>query len=1283
MASHGRTNFKHPSPRVSHVLESDAIESVSSPKPQDNDFSQPFYSPPATPFHTSFSPSEQAVDFGVGYLDIAPLVGNAEQVMPAQDQSRMSLTMEPMNPVFFDNPAVFNIVSEPPLEEAHEQRMKLAKPQSTEDRLLQHLPLIRHEYLTQGQLCYQLKKWGISKNIGQKTWQHIGRKIEKRKREGKESEVIHCGKRMKPSTTNKAINRHRETNIFTQISQRHSSLPSPTNPYLNVCTPQPLAMEFNWPNSLPWFKFRETYETLTLNFQRSDNSHLSSTDHLQGVHMATFDLITEYQFKRVHSVNVQPCISRLAANIGRAMPEWYPGEHLQTTQAIVQRPARESIHHYLKFIIYQISNNLPQFTDKKSWSKFRDLLIGIGILRIDLGGPYQQDATIKAFVEGLFRNEMIWGRFGDEGHDLNFVTWLLKSGQDPNTAVMLGVEDDVEQATPLQAAASGGFEKLVDLLLTFHADMSPSRQYPVSVVTLLMRAIRPDALKLRIIKRLFQHDDSINREGILHAAIELRDMDFVHEILRLDIDVTKTFERKSLPFYEENALSVALATGKDFTDVILQHVLPHDLFKLVTVDVFIAVAVEGDDDAISRLHNIRPVGSGRNQCGITPLEAAVYAGRLSTCKVLLALYNGLSPTLLFLAALGGHEDVLQLLIREGADVNGIVDPAVCGEFREGNGPPLKKDVFKTGSSPTIVYMMQRVPAEDLGVSSLNCFSVLIEKGAKMTSGAVSWSAEGCAVRPLLAALGAGGSPDEKNPSGKSALQSALHETPDWSKASSAQRRFKTVQALLKNGAKLLGGEVASAIRLQDESLIELLLSSGAGLKDTSNEGVSRLEIAIAFGSQEMVRQMREACSGQYDPGSLCAAVQARDLPLVDSLLSNRPRKANCHLLEGTAVGVAARSGDSDLLRKLLHHLQLDGEPILALLPRVQRDCERQVGKRLFWRQSFRRRPYTCTKHSPLALAALGTDTTGFRELLGAGCRADLLTWIFIAQTENFLCLEMLSEYQQRLDNLPGSGKPLFPAIRRKNKQLVQALLKAGANVNDYGTRSWSPLQMSVMAGNLELVSCLLERGAKVNAPPSFDRGATALQVAAMKGYLGLARHLLDCGARVNARGADWHGRTALEGAAERGRLDMLELLIRDALTTGNGRRQFIRAVKFATEGGYYAAADLLRRSREWTEEDEHLFVSEDLIDREGNYRELGCCDEIHGSGTECIRDSRESKDSCSESEDKCSESEDSYFESEDSCSESEDSCSESEDSCSESEDSCSESGDAYSDSSEV
>lgn len=79
--------------------------------------------------------------------------------------------------------------------------------------------------------------------------------------------------------------------------------------------------------------------------------------------------------------------------------------------------------------------------------------------------------------------------------------------------------------------------------------------------------------------------------------------------------------------------------------------------------------------------------------------------------------------------------------------------------------------------------------------------------------------------------------------------------------------------------------------------------------------------------------MLPSYAGHYDLGPLCAAVQVRDLPFTDFLLANRPRLADYDALEGTAVGLAAMSGDVNLLqKKLLNHFQVVWELNSAFLP---------------------------------------------------------------------------------------------------------------------------------------------------------------------------------------------------------------------------------------------------------------------------------------------------------------------------------------------------------------
>ncbi|KAK8103246.1 hypothetical protein PG984_016392 [Apiospora sp. TS-2023a] len=141
------------------------------------------------------------------------------------------------------------------------------------------------------------------------------------------------------------------------------------------------------------------------------------------------------------------------------------------------------------------------------------------------------------------------------------------------------------------------------------------------------------------------------------------------------------------------------------------------------------------------------------------------------------------------------------------------------------------------------------------------------------------------------------------------------------------------------------------------------------------------------------------------------------------------------------------------------------------------------------------------------------------------------------------------------------------------------------------------LQAACENGNLFLVERLLECGADVNSPTANDGGATALQIAVMTGHIQLATFLLDCNADCNAPGATLRGRTAIEGAAEHGRIDMIELLLAKGVqTTGIYRRQYFRAIRFASEGTHYTAESILRDCRLWDEEDRNEFEETCICD---------------------------------------------------------------------------------------
>ena len=88
--------------------------------------------------------------------------------------------------------------------------------------------------------------------------------------------------------------------------------------------------------------------------------------------------------------------------------------------------------------------------------------------------------------------------------------------------------------------------------------------------------------------------------------------------------------------------------------------------------------------------------------------------------------------------------------------------------------------------------------------------------------------------------------------------------------------------------------------------------------------------------------------------------------------------------------------------------------------------------------------------------------------------------------------------------------PLHYAAWTGNGPTVQALIAAGARVNDAAGGGWTPLMIAMLSGHLDVVEALLAGGADVNVrSPS---GWTALKEARMRGYRDIAERLIRAGA---------------------------------------------------------------------------------------------------------------------------------------------------------------------------
>ncbi|TGJ80934.1 hypothetical protein E0Z10_g7836 [Xylaria hypoxylon] len=1011
--------------------------------------------------------------------------------------------------------------------------------------------------VTANQLEYKLKKWKFRKNIDKSTWVEIDHCISKRKRAGKDSEVIFCGKRVKLETVEKETNRHRDRRIFAQLALQQSSSPVvPADTQVSVCTPQPLSMEFEWPSTLPWLRFPAKDLQIILSAYTAktlDNEKIRPEALVSAIFHRENQLTTNI---------AQFGVSKLAAIIGTSMPESYSQEHLQRAQCLLSGSREEYLFETLSMVIYGLSNNIYNLYEEDQWKATMTILKTSGLLEISVNLKNLKSWTIDGFMENLFRAAM--DRLNNVTEYVNareimaVLKWLLALGQSP-----ISLYEKFGHLFARGSFKSTAFEGSTDPV--WHKTM----------LEIVLRSNGSNDVVCRIAKLLLKHGASVNLDRALHSAIRRRDRDLIDMILQHGGSLYAELECPDGFVYKETALTVAAATGLSETQYILDLLASWNPSKPVTefinADVLISAAAHGKDDIVSYLHSKSGIVIA-NHFGIMPLHAAAHNGHLSTCQLLFTLHgayvSGVMPMFspLHIACHARRPDIVHFLITKDVNVNAVARGGYTDEE-------------------------QRTVRRAFQISSvLRGYEVVCA-----TSSCLSYDL-------LSAALAAGADPNEKNAEGTSALQLALL----WGWNADPEPLYDIVALLLRNGATLLGGEVVLAIRLEDWDLVDLLLKYGGRLLDTGKFGVTALEATIEAQHASGLTRLFETEPGIYDAGSLCAAIATGDNSTLQQLLTNRRTKPIAHTLEVTAVGMAAELGNLGLLRSLLEHppsCKIGPMPSLYI---VEADQIIQYKRRKY--DSDDRHSYT--SGSPLALVA-GMEFDEAREacseLLKNGFQADRLTWAVAAGANNLAFAQFLLDHDQRYqgdsrhEHRPYKiPNPLLAAVKHHNKELIALLLRAGVDVNEHRRSTWrgrSPLQWAVELGDFEMVRYLIEAGANVNSPPAFDYGATALQLAAIKGHLGIAKYLIDFGARVNALPARFHGRTALEGAAEWGRLDMLELLLASgARKTGDWHRQFVRAVKMAIKQGHHTAANLLKQSLGWSEEDESLFQTEGILD---------------------------------------------------------------------------------------
>jgi cytohesin len=170
-----------------------------------------------------------------------------------------------------------------------------------------------------------------------------------------------------------------------------------------------------------------------------------------------------------------------------------------------------------------------------------------------------------------------------------------------------------------------------------------------------------------------------------------------------------------------------------------------------------------------------------------------------------------------------------------------------------------------------------------------------------------------------------------------------------------------------------------------------------------------------------------------------------------------------------------------------------------------------------------------------------------------------------AEYGNLQIMDCLIKAGANVNVLDSDGAtPLFCAVAQGETEAVIHLVENGADINlcECGSKGRSPLHAAAESGNLEIMDCLIKAGANVNVQDS--KGSTPLFCAVAKGKTEAVIHLIENGADVNLCECVLKGRSPLHSAAEYGNLEIMDCLIKAGayvnVLDSNGATPLFRAV---------------------------------------------------------------------------------------------------------------------------
>jgi len=328
---------------------------------------------------------------------------------------------------------------------------------------------------------------------------------------------------------------------------------------------------------------------------------------------------------------------------------------------------------------------------------------------------------------------------------------------------------------------------------------------------------------------------------------------------------------------------------------------------------------------------------------------------------------------------------------------------------------------------------------------------------------------------------------------------------------------KVVDALTRCGSDvnaqegLPGSALYLAASGSHAKVVRILIDRGAHLDTDTGSSGTALQVASVNGNEEIVRMLLRAgadvnsTEGQFG-SALQAAVYHGHIAVVQMLLRH-------------GANVDARGGQFETA--LQAAVVQDLKEVVRLLLDAGADPDLQGG----------------TFGSALHAATRWRRLDILRMLITAGANLEIkdkhdervIQIAFLMRSDDRLLRTLIAAGAHVNDlDLDGHGSLLQLASYEGREELVETLLKNGADVNARGGRFDDALRAAAFGGCEKVVTTLMAAGADLNAQGG--KWGSALQVASWMSHEKVVRLLLAEGANVNLEGGNYG--TALEAAAQ-------------------------------------------------------------------------------------------------------------------------------------------------------